>query len=219
MIRVYKHHEAPASLASCKSYGDEDVVRQLRADQHGKCYLCERFTVTDFQVEHHKSRARHPGLTFDWGNLFLSCSYCNGKKSDSFDGMVNPADSDVEACIEQKLDFGNSKAEFRYVGKDPVTPGYEETISFLNRVFNGTNRLRTEREQQFYNYALRTVNTFQKLVSDWLLSPTESLEAAIRQSLGIDKELLGFKYWIVQSTPALLNHFGDCIVWNKDSSQ
>lgn len=215
MIRIYKHLTEPASLAAHQSYNGEDVVRQLRTDQHGKCYLCERFTVTDFQVEHHKSQAKHTDLTCCWNNLFLSCSYCNGKKSDSFDNMVNPTENNIEENIEQRLDFNNSRAVFKYVGEEAINEEYKETISFLNRVFNGTNKLRTVREQQFYNYVLRGINSFQKLVVDWLLAPTKELDGAIRQSLGINKELLGFKYWIIKSNEQLLKAFGENIKWNK----
>lgn len=215
MIRICKHTEEPGSLASHKSYGDEDVVRQLRTDQRGKCYLCERFTVTDFQVEHHKSQAGHPELAYTWSNLFLSCSYCNNKKSDSFDNMVNPTQTNIEENIKQLLDFSNAKAEFEYIGKEAISQEYKETISFLNRIFNGTNKMRTEREQQFYNYVLMTINTFQKLVADWLLSPTKETEEAIKQSLSIYKELLGFKYWIIKSNATLYCHFKNYIRWNK----
>lgn len=147
MIRIYKHLTEPVSLAAHQSYNSEDVVRQLRADQYGKCYLCERFTVTDFQVEHHKSKANHPDLTYYWDNLFLSCSYCNNKKSDLFDNMVNPTGNNVEEHIEQRLDFNISKAVFRYMGEEARSGEYEDTISFLERIFNGTKKLRTEREQ------------------------------------------------------------------------
>lgn len=215
MIRTYKHFTTPTSLAAHQSYNNEDVVRQLRADQHGKCYLCERFTVTDFQVEHHKCQANHPDLTYCWSNLFLSCSYCNNKKSNLFDRMVNPTKNNVEECIEQRLDFNNSKAVFKYIGEKAINEEYRETISFLNRIFNGTNRLRTEREQQFYNYILRSINSFQKLVVDWLLAPTTELKDTITQSLNIDKELLGFKYWIIKSNEKLLETFGEYIKWNK----
>lgn len=71
MIRIYKHLTEPTSLAAHQSYNGEDVVRQLRADQYGKCYLCERFTVTDFHIEHHKSQAKHTDLTCCWNNLFF----------------------------------------------------------------------------------------------------------------------------------------------------
>ena len=214
MIRIYKHLTEPVSLAAHQSYISEDVVRRLRTDQHGKCYLCERFTVTDFQVEHHKSKANHSDLTYCWDNLFLSCSYCNNKKSDLFDNMVNPTGNNVEEHIEQRLDFNISKAVFRYMGEDARSGEYEETIFFLERIFNDTKKLRTEREQQFYNYVLRGVNSFQKLVVDWLLAPTAELEDAITSSLGIDKELLGFKYWIIKSNAQLLETFGKYIIWN-----
>ncbi len=79
MIKIYKHSEVPISLSKRLAWTGEDVVRQLRADQNGKCYLCERIRITDFQVEHHKSRDKYPELKFEWSNLyFLTSSLFEG---------------------------------------------------------------------------------------------------------------------------------------------
>ncbi len=90
MIRIFKHPDSPQSLERQKSWNEDDVTIQLMSDQHNKCYLCERKLVTDFQVEHLRSRAKFPELSFHWTNLICSCSYCNGKKSNVFDNILNP---------------------------------------------------------------------------------------------------------------------------------
>ena len=79
MIRVKKCSVAPASLSRTKRYDGEDVKKQLLEDHHEKCYICERRLVTDFEIEHFKSQDNHPELKQEWSNLFLVCSYCNGK--------------------------------------------------------------------------------------------------------------------------------------------
>ena len=40
-------------------------------------------------------------------------------------------------------------------------------------------------------------------------------EALVREELQIDKECLGFKYWIIKSNPALERTFAADIIWNK----
>ncbi len=116
MIRIAKKNEAPRSLTQSGKWNKDDVNRMLLEDQHSKCYLCERELVTDFQVEHFKSRAHHPELTYEWSNLLCSCFYCNGKKSNAFDNILNPVKRDIEESIYQWIDSHNPKAIFRIEG-------------------------------------------------------------------------------------------------------
>ena len=107
MIRVYKSPNAPSSLTTTKRYDGEDVKKQLLADQHDKCYLCERNRDTDFEIEHHKSENHYHDLVQDWNNLYMGCGYCNKQKSDSFDNTLAPKDFNIEDEIEQSIDFAN----------------------------------------------------------------------------------------------------------------
>lgn len=213
MIRVYKHNKVPESLAKCTVWDGKDVINQLQTDQHDKCYLCERVQITDFQVEHLISRDNNPGVTYEWSNLFWSCSYCNGKKSSSFDNLLNPVAENIEDLIHQSFDFPNAKAVFTSIG----TPSEQiiSTISLLGRIFNGKNRLRTIREQRFYDYAKSKITSFQKMITDWLNDNSKENENAIIEELNIKSELLGFKYWIIKSNDLLLKTFGKYIIWNK----
>lgn len=60
MIREYKHNYAPTSLAAQSKYDGQDVVDQLLADQHDKCYLCEMKVKQFYEVEHFKSQKHSP---------------------------------------------------------------------------------------------------------------------------------------------------------------
>jgi hypothetical protein len=62
MIGVKRNPTPPASLAKKKSYKAQDVLEQLEADFHGKCYLCERDVGSDFQVDHLRPILSEPGL-------------------------------------------------------------------------------------------------------------------------------------------------------------
>jgi hypothetical protein len=212
MIRVYKTPNIPDSLTSTASYNGEDVKQQLLADQHDKCYICERYRDTDFEIEHHKSQKNHPELIQDWNNLFMGCRYCNGKKSNDYDDILNPKDCNIEDEIEQRIDFANKKAVFASSIDDVQ---HHETVRLLERVFNGTKQVRTKKEERFIEQAISIVNKFSDLIICYLMHPDASTEKAIKDELAIDKELLGFKYWIIRDTPSLYQTFSQDIIWNK----
>lgn len=88
VVKIERSPVAPPSLAIEKAkggdnYRDDDVIRQLKQDFHGKCYLCEIDELQSIQVEHLK--AHHNGKDrdrmFDWDNLFYSCAHCNSVKN------------------------------------------------------------------------------------------------------------------------------------------
>lgn len=215
MIRVSKSSSIPATLTTTQTYNGEDVKKQLLQDHHDKCYICERVRGTDFEIEHHQSEKYHPELIQEWNNLFLSCRYCNGKKLQHFDNTLNPLTVDIEKEIEQTIDFANKKAVFAIPGHSATT--HDETIKLLDRVFNGTHKLRKIKEERFFEYFISVMNRFQALVGLYLKTSTPQNEKAVRDELGIDKEYLGFKYWVIKSNTILASVFADDIIWNKSN--
>lgn len=212
MIKVSKSKDTPQSLLRTKAYDGEDVKQQLLTDHREKCYLCERFLRTDFQVEHHKSRKFHPELIQEWSNLFLTCSYCNGKKGEDFDDMLYPIDIDIENEIEHCIDFGNNKAEFTA----PTTSDkHNQTIELLKRLHNGTKKIRNTKEDRFFGQIIEVINHFYQLADKYLEEPSEENGNLVREELQIEKECLGFKYWIIKNNPRLYKKFADDIIWNK----
>jgi hypothetical protein len=214
MIRVRKSTTVPQSLTTTSSYDGEDVKEQLFADQDEKCYLCERTCCTDFQIEHHKSKSEghFPELRQDWDNLFMGCSYCNGKKSDLFDDTLYPATINIEDEIEQRIDFLNKKAVFT---SNTNGNHHNQTIGLLSRIHNGTKSLRRIKEERFIEYVISVVNSFLALIKDYQEHPSIETENAVRRELCIDKEMLGFKYWIIKDNADLYRVFAPDIVWNK----
>ena len=212
MIKVYKDSRIPSSLTTTSAYDGEDVKRQLLADQYDKCYICERNRDTDFEIEHHKSQTNYPNLIQDWDNLFMGCGYCNRKKSSHFDNILNPKECNIEDEIEQRIDFLNKKALFH---AKVDTQQHHKTIELLNKVFNGSKRIRNIKEERFFERALSVVNRFLELVHRYQSNPIPEMEKAIKDELAIDKEMLGFKYWIVSDNPNLHAVFAKDIIWNK----
>lgn len=214
MIREYKHNSAPASLAAHNKYDGQDVLDQLFADHHDKCYLCEMKVKQFYEVEHIKSIENFPTLKYNWTNLLLSDRYCNGKKQHYFDDILHPNHFNIEDIIEQRIDSINRTALF--VSSDASIPT-QQTIRLLKRIFNGTYspKLRNKREEEFYKEVEQKFNAFNKIVLDYLTNPNPQTENAVREELAIDKELLGFKYWVIKDTPKLLAVFANDIIWNK----
>ena len=210
MIQLQKTTTAPASLANKKRYDGDDVKDLLAKDHYDKCYICERQRTTDFQIEHLHSQEHYPNERYNWENLFFVCSYCNGRKSSSFDGIANPTKEAIEEKIVQTLNY--DKADF---ATNDTSEAIQQTIVLLNRIFNGKNSIRKVKEERFFEEFLSKMNNFEKAVNDYLSAPTSETKQVIRELLSIKEEFLGFKYWIIKGNPILSAEFSNDIVWNK----
>lgn len=212
MIRVRKCDIQPRSLTATRDYDGEDVKQQLDTDQYNKCYLCERVCGTDFQVEHLHSRRNYRNLRQIWDNLLLGCSYCNGKKSAAYDNILNPLTTNIEDEIEQRLDSINRQALFIATTDDDA---HNKIVELLLRLHNGTKQLRNTKEEHFIEHIIGVVNDFRTVIQTYLSQRDASTECAVREELSAEKELLGFKYWIIKDNPELYSVFGADMVWNK----
>lgn len=214
MIREYKSEKAPASLSSRTRYDGPDVVKQLFADHHGKCYLCELKAEQHYEIEHIKSQHNYGHLTYEWTNLLLTDGYCNSKKLSVYDDILNPNECNIEEIIEQRIDSGNRVAIFTSSDTSQAT---QSTIAFLTHIYNGTHfpKLRNWREEIFYKEVECIYNAFIMTVLDYLKNMNLQTEQAVRDELSIDKELLGFKYWVIMENPQLRQVFANDIKWNK----
>lgn len=210
MIQLQKTTTAPASLTTKKRYDRKDVIDLLAKDHYYKCYICERKLTTDFQVEHLHSQEHYPDEKYNWDNLFFVCSYCNGKKSANFDGIVNPTKEAIEEKIVQTLNY--DKADF---ATNDTSAAIQQTIVLLNRIFNGKNAIRTLKEERFFEEFLSKMNNFEKAVNNYLSAPTPETKEVVRELLSIKQDFLGFKYWIIKNNPALFREFSNNIIWNK----
>lgn len=214
MIREYKSEKAPASLSNRTRYDGPDVVKQLFADHHGKCYLCELKAEQHYEIEHIKCQQNFGHLTYEWTNLLLTDGYCNGKKLSAYDDILNPNECNIEEIIEQRIDSGNRVAIFTSLDTSQAT---QSTIALLKRIYNGTHfpKLRNWREDVFYKNVECIYNAFVKTVLDYLTNVNPQTEQLVRDELAIDKELLGFKYWVIMDNPQLRQVFAEDIKWNK----
>ena len=212
MIRVTKSENVPQSLIKTKRYDGEDTKKQLMEDQREKCYICERYLETDFTIEHLKCKDLFPKLILEWTNLYVACSYCNDKKKEYFDNILDPSQVNIEDEIQQSIDFRKKKAIFKALVSSVE---HDETIKLLERVFNGTKKMRNLKENRFFNRAMHEVNDFLNDVNEYKKLPSLETEKTVRDELSIKENFLGFKYWVIRNDPLLLQVFSNDIVWNK----
>lgn len=215
MIQIYKSSTSPKSLDTGTQYNGQDVQEQLLIDQNSKCYICEKKVVTDYHIDHLLSQAQYSDKTTDWSNLLLTCSYCNQKKSNAYDQIVNPLSFPIEALIKQGVDYQRNVAIFEGPDDKDIV-GIDETIRLLSSVFNGKTPARQVREENFYNEFLSRINLFQKACNQFLEDDSEQHKRIVYELLKADQEFLGFKYWIIQSNQTLQKTFLPFCQWNRD---
>jgi len=75
--------------------------------------------------------------------------------------------------------------------------------------------VRTFKEEKFIEHVISVVSRFLDLIKRYFENPSKDNEKAVRDELSTDKEMLGFKYWIIKDTPQLYAVFKDDIKWNK----
>ena len=214
MIRVRKGPE-PEELA-VSGYSADAVKAQLIADQDGKCYLCEREVGTDYEVEHLKSQRNHEKLTNVWTNLFLACSYCNGRKSDGFDEILDPAKANVEQLVIQRYDAKSETFQFETLSKDDVAAAL--TVQLLGRLFNGLRpKMPTLKEERFRAEFRQAYNLFVSRINAYLENQTEAARTCVLSELAVKAEYLGFKYWLIMSDPHLRKTFEPAMKWNRQN--
>ena len=118
----------------------------------------------------------------------------------------------IEEEIEHIVDFSNGKFEFKSLIS---TDSHQQTEFFLTRIHNGSGKIRKIREEEVRAKILEIIIDFYRLVCQYLSDSSIANEELVRENLQIDKECLGFKYWIIKKHPQLSVTFANDIVWNK----
>ncbi len=69
----------------------EDIVSSLRSMTEGHCSFCDSCPLGASggeDIEHLKPKTTFPFEAYQWRNLYLCCSKCNGAKGDEYDDAV-----------------------------------------------------------------------------------------------------------------------------------
>lgn len=210
MIRVSKSAE-PQELKS-KGYTSDEVKHILLQDHHEKCYLCERHTDLDFEVEHLESKDGAPELTNVWHNLFLACKYCNDRKKHLYDDIPHPDEDNWEDIIPIKMDTRNRRVEICSTNNDPKVI---RLIELLLKLHNGKGQKRNLMEQRFWQLLSDSYNAFTRHLLAYIDNPDEEHRNIVLSDLDINAEYLSIKYNYIKSIPSLYADFRNDVIWNK----
>lgn len=213
MIKVRKSDVVPPSLLvpNCRNHNGQDVQQTLLDDSDKKCYLCEQYVNKTFQIEHHKGQANFPHLKYEWTNLFMSCVYCNGRKSAGYD-LLDPIANNIEQLITHRLILNQKNVSFT---ADPLNSQAVSTIALLTKLFNGKNGLRDVKCKELYEDLQREYVKFLEFLLDYKQDSNLINKQRIIDSLLITKEFLAFKYWVIKDDPDLYNDFKNYMTWNN----
>ena len=100
-----------------KKYNHSEIKTALKEMFSGKCAYCESNIVhIDYgDIEHYRPKSKFPASCFDWENLLLGCSICNGK---SFKGDKFPEVTEGGPFVNPVKEDPNDFFEFNF---DPIT--------------------------------------------------------------------------------------------------
>lgn len=159
MFKVIRNEAAPASLASRRSYCEQDVFDALSRVFHKKCYICETKEPIDINVEHFEPHFGDVDKKFNWENLYFSCGRCNNIKLAKYNDLLDCCDSNIDVLRSIK----HVPPITPYARYLRIEPQYEDektklTAELIDKGFNSTHTpnktvsasfLRTKVFQQF----------------------------------------------------------------------
>jgi len=140
LFNVIRPANSPACLSSGSNYNQLAVVNALKPVFHEKCYLCERGSIHDAEIEHFVPQASGGGR-MDWSNLFYSCSRCNGIKSNGHLNLLDCTDPSINVSREIRLKAFPTPNSDILVEASSETPNIEtlNTIELLKLCYNNTS--------------------------------------------------------------------------------
>lgn len=117
-----------------KKYNKPYVKTTLREMFHDKCAYCEsKVTHVDYpHIEHYRPKKRYPERTFDWQNLLLACSICNGAahKGDHF--PLDESDEDKPLLLNPCEDDPDQHLRFEQARLVSLSNRGQETVRLLS---------------------------------------------------------------------------------------
>ena len=118
--------------------------------------------------------------------------------------------NNIEEKIQQRLNISTKKVDFY---SSESNEEVESLKSLLGSIFNGVGKMRKIKEENFYKYFISKIDYFNELLLQYINDKTIENRDKVLGELGVDREFLGFKYWIIKDNN--VEEFYDDIVWNK----
>jgi uncharacterized protein (TIGR02646 family) len=210
-------------LTEQQAYDSDDIYQQLIEDSAEKCYLCgDKLNAKDYQVEHFvpHENSSHVEVKFDWHNLFLSCVYCNSKKSSTYNkigadkAILNPSEDNIGDEIlhfYDPLDLTGNVVVLSSIGTSEKAAN---TIELLEKIYNlhgvGKPSFKMKRECNELKKAIKNaLLEFRSLIKDLADAqmPSEKANAARQIAILLEKPsaFTEFKYGMIAQTNTIKN--------------
>lgn len=217
MINIIKSQPAPLCLSKEKEkqsgdYKCGDVLKRLKDDFHNKCYICEEKELSTLNVEHFRPHKGNKDLKFDWNNLFLSCGHCNNLKSDKYDNILNCTDNSRIIVDLLKFEIGGfpkSKVQVTALTPDPEVAS---TAELLNKIYNGTTKLKIIESENITQKAMKEVNSLTEILLEYYKGKRENKNVdigweKIKLKLSMNSPFTAFKIWVIKNEPIYFEEF------------
>jgi len=131
---------------------NEETLKALGIVFRNKCYICEKkeSSPEQFEVDHFITQNEDDSLKYEWSNLYLCCSDCNGsrKKKTPIGGYLDPCDpnDDVETEIVYHLPaYEYNQPVFAASSQNP-SDKVKNTIAQLNKCHYGSRKTKMKFE-------------------------------------------------------------------------
>jgi hypothetical protein len=168
------------TINSAKDYRSELVYSLLFNDFYGKCYICEDTTFTSPEVEHRVSQSSNAESKYDWNNLFLSCSHCNGIKGNKYDNIIDCTVIDPESYLFLAV----SNIKNIVIKAQGNLQGIDETVELLDKVYNGIQSPITDSGcVKLRNKVFKEVAEFRNLVLRYLQEENGNIKQIYKRQI------------------------------------
>jgi hypothetical protein len=217
MVTMVKINRSPlpigTTINSAKDYRSELVYALLYSDFYGKCYICEDSTFTSPEVEHRVSQSNNAESKYDWNNLFLSCSHCNGIKGNKYDNIIDCTVVDPELYLFLAI----SNIKNIVIKTKGNVPGLQETAELLARVYNGIQSPITDSGcAKLRNKIFKEIAEFRNLIIRYSREGNSNMKRIYKRKISEriqrSSTFAAFKRRIVRDQPNLAQIFQQDLV-------
>lgn len=135
MIKIVREKVPVPSVG--KNYRNSEVLKALGEVFYNKCYLCEikKDSPDNFEIDHFIPVSKNAALKYEWRNLYLCCTECNGYKSDEFINILDPCYDEVEKSIVYELT--PIEHQPRFYSSESHNQKIKNTLNLLDKIHNG----------------------------------------------------------------------------------
>ncbi|MEN8218729.1 MAG: HNH endonuclease [Pseudomonadota bacterium] len=209
MIKIDRNQVTVPSIG--KNYRTPEILKALGKIFYNKCYLCEikKNHPDNFEIDHLIPVSENEALKYEWHNLYLCCTECNGYKSDEFINILDPCQDDVEIDIIYELMPIDHQP--RFYSSNPQNKTINNTVTLLEKVHNGDDVKSINKTASLRNAIDRRAKQLMQAMLNFFRAKAKEDELAKQKSLREIKEIVSrySPYTMLMRSLAKEYHFED----------